>query len=108
MLALRLNLPRNCTPLVSVEIAGKIRGFDSLGVFIFLTYLHILNIIFIFSLSLPLSHPSPVSFPSSLSQCPGFVCFPVFLSSSRIVEAKKKKKERENALEVVSLPAFGR
>lgn len=53
MLALQLSLPRNCAPLMFVEIAG----FDSLGVFISLTYLHVLNIIFIFFFS---SSPLPL------------------------------------------------
>ena len=90
VLALRLNLSRNCTPLVYVETAGEMRGFDSLGVFISLTYLHILNTILIFYLSLPL--PPFLSLPlclSVLGLCVSLFSFLLFLGYW-----KKKGKEK--------------
>lgn len=86
MLALQLSLPRNCAPLMFVEIAG----FDSLGVFISLTYLHVLNIIFIFIFFFS-SSPLPLClFALGLS-----VSFSVFLSSpSRVVEGRTDRRKR--------------
>ena len=69
-----------------------------------LTFVHILNIIFIFIFFLSLHHPPPSLFVSSswvLS-----VCFSVFLASLSLVVEGKRKGERAPEVVVIH-PALG-